>query len=193
MPYMETPPRAPSESGEVSAPSESREVSAALRARNVADEFLADAPPHARDIDLDFSVVFHEIHRYKVTIKLYEHGTEDIVPWATPIPKVSVTYRTESRQTPSGESIQLQFVHEQEGYAAFFERDLNFQWGQFLVIGMQFDQQTVKYRHITPQGQEEERSVAEIRRVSLPTSNTHALGSRQIWGKRFSGRGPYLN
>ncbi|KUL84760.1 hypothetical protein ZTR_07290 [Talaromyces verruculosus] len=156
---METPPRASSDS------SESGEVSLPLRAVDIENTFLDGASPRAHDIDMDFKVVFHdEIYAYKVTIKLYDYGTDDVVPWAAPIPKVSVTYWTESGERPSEEPIQLQFVPNQEGYAAFFERTLDFPWDNFLVIGIQFDQQTVNYYHITPQGQGEARSVAETRR-----------------------------
>lgn len=199
MPYMETPPRAPSESREVvgvgvtDTRSTIAPVSVTDRALDVANQFHANAPPPAGDIDLDFSVVFHdERYCYKVTIKLYEHGTENIVPWATPIPKVSVVYRTESGEIQSGESIQLEFVHNQEGYAAFFERALDFRWERFLFIGMQFDRETVKYYNVTDQEQLEERVVVEMRKVSLSTYRTYVDGDPQIWGRRFSGRGPFL-
>lgn len=175
---METPPRAPSESGE-------------LRALDVANQFHAGAPPHAGDIDLYFNVDFYQNYRYNVTITLYNHGTEDIVRWAE-LPKVSVTYRTESEEIPTREPIQLQFVHGQEGYAAFFECQLDFQWRRFLFIGMQFDGETVNYYKVTHQGQREKRMVVEMRKVSLSTYNTYARGSHQIWGKRYSGRAAHL-
>jgi hypothetical protein len=188
MPYMETPPRASSDS------SGSGGVSLPLRAVEIENRFLDGAPPRAHDIDMDFKVVFHdEIYAYKVTIKLYDYGTDDIVPWAGPIPKVSVTYWTESGERPSEEPIELQFVLNQEGYAAFFERTLDFPWDNFLVIGMQFEQQTVEYYHITPQGQGEVRSVAEMRRVCLSSYKIYADGDDQIWGTRYSGRGRSLS
>jgi hypothetical protein len=186
MPYMETPPRVSTDA------EESGEVPQLPGPVELLQQFHANAPPRSEDIAMDFKVVFHdERYAYKVTIQLCDHETGHIQKWAAPIPEVCVTYYTDGQLTKV-EHLELEFVHNQAEYTAFFEDDLDFRWERFLFIGLEFGPGTIRYYNRTQEGEVEELMIQEMRKVSLLSSKTYANGPNQIWGRTYSGRGTYL-
>ncbi|KAI7969793.1 hypothetical protein EIK77_006741 [Talaromyces pinophilus] len=160
-------------------------------------EFLATAEEPFPDIYMKFDVHFQNPgHMYRVTIQLYDCKTDNQAQWVEPEPHVQVTYFADEESKKDERVVPLKF--DDEKTTASFEDDLvNWEWNDFLLIGMEFPQWTINYTLVSSKdefeiGPPDELRVEEMRRVSLLSHKTYAPGDKQIWGKRYSGRGQSL-
>lgn len=143
------------------------------------------------------NVDFHNPgEKYTVTIKLYDSETDEPLQWRQPAPKVRVTYYADEESKQTVMDVTLDF--DGNKMIGFFVGDLaNWEWKDFLLIGMEFRALTVNYtfRSINIETQTEildALRVEEMRKVSLLSYKTYVEGDNQIWGNGYSGRGEIL-
>lgn len=154
-------------------------------------EFLAVASEDSKDMDMDFEVLFGDpVGKYvTVKIKLYLVDTNRSAQWAGPPPEVQVTWYRDKEEDHITQTVQLTF--DQEFLTAFFHTSLEgWVWKDFLLIGMEFEAVTINYT-CGPNGTLAG-TIWEMRRVTLLSTKTYAEGDKQIWGKKYVGRGKSL-